>query len=181
MTENIIPVSPEEHGKNISDIQTYLREIHQSGANVRSVIPDGIYGQHTRDAVSDFQRSIGIPETGEVNKDTWNAIYAAYDDARRNLNMQEGITPFPALDEIMTEGDSGTSVLMLQAMLNTIAGMHINIAMNDMNGYYGENTAPCRVGDTGSVGTSPHRADGYPHLEHHCTHFQRRRRGRLSL
>lgn len=141
MTENIIPVSPEEHGKNISDIQTYLREIHQSGANVRSVIPDGIYGQRTRDAVSDFQRSTGIPETGEVNKDTWNAIYAAYDDARRNLNMQEGITPFPALDEIMTEGDSGTSVLMLQAMLNTIAGMHINIAMNDMNGYYGENTA----------------------------------------
>lgn len=141
MTENIIPVSPEDHKKNISDIQTYLREIHQSGANVRSVIPDGIYGQHTRDAVSDFQRCTGIPETGEVNKDTWNAIYAAYDDARRNLNMQEGLTPFPALDEIMTEGDSGTSVLMLQAMLNTIAGMHINIAMNDMNGYYNENTA----------------------------------------
>ena len=141
MTENIIPVSPEDHKKNISDIQTYLREIHHSGANVRSVIPDGIYGQHTRDAVSDFQRCTGIPETGEVNKDTWNAIYAAYDDARRNLNMQEGITPFPALDEIMTEGDSGTSVLMLQAMLNTIAGMHINIAMNDMNGYYNENTA----------------------------------------
>lgn len=141
MTENIIPVSPEEHSRNISDIQTYLREIHHSGADIRSVIPDGIYGQCTRDAVSDFQRSTGIPETGEVNKDTWNAIFAAYDDARRNLNMQEGITPFPALDEIMTEGDSGTSVLMLQAMLNTIAGMHINIAMNDMNGYYGENTA----------------------------------------
>ena len=55
--------------------------------------------------------------------------------------MQEGITPFPALDEIMTEGDSGISVLMLQAMLNTIAGMHINIATNDMDGHYGENTA----------------------------------------
>ena len=71
MAENDIPVSPEAHSMNVTELQNYLREISQGDANVRQVIPDGMYGQRTRDAVTDFQRSKNMPQTGEVNFETW--------------------------------------------------------------------------------------------------------------
>lgn len=141
MAENNFPVSPEAHSRNVTELQQYLREIHQSGANVRAVIPDGIYGQQTRDAVTDFQRSKNIPPTGEVNFRTWEAIYSAYRDAKGNLNMQEGIMPFPSLVTVISKGDSGAVVIFLQTMLNTIAGMHNNITSNSLSGVYDEDTA----------------------------------------
>lgn len=141
MAENDIPVSPEAHSRNVTELQQYLREITQGGANVRQVIPDGIYGQRTRDAVTDFQRSKNMPQTGEVNFETWEAIYSAYRNAKGNLNMQEGIMPFPALNAVLSKGDSGAVVIILQTMLNTIAGMHNNITSNSLSGVYDEDTA----------------------------------------
>lgn len=141
MAENDIPVSPEAHSRNVSELQQYLREIAQSGASVRQVIPDGIYGQRTRDAVTDFQRSKNMPPTGEVDLETWQAIYSAYRNAKGNLNMQEGIMPFPSLNAVLSRGDSGAVVIFLQAMLNTIAGMYDNITSNSLSGVYDGDTA----------------------------------------
>lgn len=41
-----------------------------------SVLMDGIYGAHTRDAVVAFQRSIGLRETGAIDEETLNALEA---------------------------------------------------------------------------------------------------------
>ena len=41
-----------------------------------SVMADGIYGAHTRDAVVAFQRSIGLRETGAIDEETLNALEA---------------------------------------------------------------------------------------------------------
>ncbi len=141
MAADNIPVSPEDHSSNVAELQRYLREIHQSGADVRAVIPDGIYGQQTRGAVTDFQRANNIPQTGEVNFETWNAIHSAYNYTKQNLNAQHGIMPFPSLVTVFSDGDSGTAVIILQAMLNTIAGIHNNITANRLNGIYDSNTA----------------------------------------
>ena len=41
-----------------------------------SVLMDGIYGAHTRDAVCAFQRERGLRETGAIDEETLNALEA---------------------------------------------------------------------------------------------------------
>lgn len=36
---------------------------------------DGVYGRYTENAVKEFQRSRGLPETGEVTEDVWYALF----------------------------------------------------------------------------------------------------------
>lgn len=50
-------------------------------AHIQSIPPvtvDGIYGQATRAAVLASQRRFGLPETGSVGAQTWDAIYNQY-------------------------------------------------------------------------------------------------------
>lgn len=44
---------------------------------------DGIYGEQTRARIIDFQRLCRLPESGNVDKSTWNALAAAYNNAVR--------------------------------------------------------------------------------------------------
>ena len=80
MANEPLPVSHKAHSQNVAELQRYLREISMNGADVRPVIPDGVYSPHTAAAVSDFQRIKGIPETGETDRATWELILDTYYD-----------------------------------------------------------------------------------------------------
>ena len=69
-----------EYSAAVKQLQTYLLAI-----SYRDKIPymphisiDGIYGESTRAAVTDFQKKYGIPATGIVNYETWQEIYSVY-------------------------------------------------------------------------------------------------------
>ena len=68
-------------GQPIRSLQTMLRFIAESRGDAISIIPDGIYGQNTVNAVSDFQRRKGMPVTGITDQTTWDAIAAEYENA----------------------------------------------------------------------------------------------------
>ena len=55
----------------LSVLSSYIREIPP--LNI-----DGIYGPATRNAVLAVQRRFGLPQTGEVDFDTWDEIYDQY-------------------------------------------------------------------------------------------------------
>ncbi len=66
-------------------------------AHISSIPPlavDGVYGQATRAAVLAAQRRFGLPETGSVGAQTWDAIYDQYSGIE-NTNLRSGET-FPA-------------------------------------------------------------------------------------
>ncbi|MBQ7784082.1 MAG: peptidoglycan-binding protein [Oscillospiraceae bacterium] len=141
MAENDIPVSRDVHSDNIREIQSYLRKIGYGGTDGNPIKPDGIYGQHTRDAVLSYQRDYGLPQTGEVDHNTWRSIHNTYTDTMNYIYNQEGIFAFPSLDTILDIDDKGTAVVILQAMINTIAGEFINIIPITLTGIYDEKTA----------------------------------------
>lgn len=141
MANEAIPVSQKSHEANITELQRYLREISMSGLNVRPVIPDGLYNAQTAAAVSDFQRIKGLPVTGETDRATWDAILDTYYDIISNLSEQIGIKPLPSVRTVLAPGDSGTAIIILQAMLNTLAGLFINIPPNTLSGIYDDDTA----------------------------------------
>jgi len=141
ITDNKIPVSKEDHSKNVTELQNYLRTIAYNGGNIPIIIADGIYGDSTKQAVSAFQRENALPVTGQVNKSTWDKIYLDYSDIRDNYITQECITAFPSIDTIISENDSGGVILILQAMINTLAASYINIPQVGINGIYDTTTA----------------------------------------
>ena len=62
-------------------------------AHISTIPPlsvDGIYGQQTRAAVLAAQRRFGLPETGSVGAQTWDAIYDQYSGIENtNLRSRE--------------------------------------------------------------------------------------------
>ncbi len=66
----------EDRSAAIYEIQAALRDISGRDDRVRPrLIPDGIYGAQTREAVISFQRLVGVNATGIVDYETWTAIF----------------------------------------------------------------------------------------------------------
>ena len=68
-------------GQPIRSLQTMLRVIAENDPSHERIIPDGIYGPETMQAVSVFQRKHGLSVTGVADQPTWEAIVAVYEPA----------------------------------------------------------------------------------------------------
>ena len=68
--------SEEQKSQHIYDLQTCLRRLQQE-RGVSPLVPDGIYGAETAEAVRAHQRECGLPVTGRVDRETWDSIYGA--------------------------------------------------------------------------------------------------------
>ena len=61
----------------VYEIQSALRTLSVDNDTIRpQLIPDGIYGPITRQVVQLFQRDCGMPETGVVDFETWQALFS---------------------------------------------------------------------------------------------------------
>jgi peptidoglycan hydrolase-like protein with peptidoglycan-binding domain len=123
----------------IRQIQSFLLELHYAGADIPFVTIDGIYDPTTRQGVSKFQESIGLPITGTVDYFTWTRLYEAYRKAYEARSFPATIppdTPFP-----VTIGASGEGVGNLQRLLNALAKRYGLPVTADENGIYSYSSA----------------------------------------
>ena len=63
--------------KPIRNAQQFLRRISYDN-DIPRIIPDGIFGEQTQNAVMEFQRVFELPQSGIIENDNWNSIYSAY-------------------------------------------------------------------------------------------------------
>lgn len=82
-------------GERVSQLQYMLAVIAEFVPNVPSIAIDGIFGPNTRDAVYAFQSFAGLPITGTVDDDTWDAIYDQF--AAIEGNVLQSAVLFPPL------------------------------------------------------------------------------------
>ena len=75
----------------VRSLQTMLRVLAEDDHRQPTVIPDGIFGPDTMNAVSVFQRRLGIPITGIVDQITWDAIVLQYEEALIRVDKAEPI------------------------------------------------------------------------------------------
>ncbi len=66
-----------EHGPEIAVLQTQLNALGFKDAQGRALIPDGDFGERTKQAVEAFQRSRNLDDDGVVGKDTMAALKKA--------------------------------------------------------------------------------------------------------
>lgn len=99
----------------VMELQSYLRTIQRDQYGATTVPLDGFYGADTSAAVSQFQTTAGLPRTGIVDKETWEALYVT------NCEAESRATP-PLLIRglrapLLQPGDSDDSVIFLNTML----------------------------------------------------------------
>ena len=82
----IYPRLPERESLRLGDVgfpvtavQYMLDELTLEYEGLEGVPQSGIYGPETAQAVKEFQRRNLLPETGEVDKKTWDALVRSYE------------------------------------------------------------------------------------------------------
>ena len=108
--------------ERIRQMQDYLRSLSRwMDDPALYVRGDGIYGEHTKNAVWHFQQSRGILPTGEADRNTWDAICRTYAAHREYFEGSRPIRPFPCAPGYRVEiGERSSLVCILKIMLNEI-------------------------------------------------------------
>lgn len=65
-------------GNKVRQIQEQINTISEAYPALPTVVPDGIYGTRTKEAVQRFQSIFGLPQTGIIDYSTWYKIQEIY-------------------------------------------------------------------------------------------------------
>lgn len=128
-------------GRPVRSLQTMLRVISEDDGRLPTVVPDGIYGQTTMNAVSSFQRSNGLPTTGITDQTTWEAIVMAYEDALVRIGKAQPIEIVFEPGQIFRRGDHNPYLYLLQSMLTVLSQTAPTIGRPPHSGMIDDRTA----------------------------------------
>lgn len=84
-------------GQKVEHLQYMLAVISQFVDEVPTLAVDGIFGPATRQAVLGFQRFAGLPQTGVVGAQTWDAIYDQFAGIENTVLSRGEV--FPPIEE----------------------------------------------------------------------------------
>jgi len=129
-------------GEGVLTIQYFLSYIALFVPTVSAATMDGDFGPTTTNAVKSFQRTYGLPETGVVDRTTWDRIESVYYDfvSKIDFEFRGGrILPFPG--RVLREGIEGNDVRVLQEYLNLISESYPEIPRVNVDGVFGPSTA----------------------------------------
>lgn len=135
-------LSEGDSGDGVLSIQYFLSYIALFVNSVQGAALDGSFGPTTKEAVITFQRTYGLPETGVVDRATWDRIENVYQSMIENqdFSFREGrILPFPG--RVLRTGTEGDDVRVLQEYLNFIARSYPEIPVVNVDGVFGPSTA----------------------------------------
>ncbi len=117
-------------GESVSALQEYINEISLVYPEVTPVTPTGNFGANTRAAVLAIQREFNLPETGVVDRDTWETIINTFATVREGALPAFGQYPgYPLKEgqidrvrgiETNTDNLTGRPVYSVQQMLRQI-------------------------------------------------------------
>lgn len=105
----------------IRSLQTMLRVLAENDDAYKPLIPDGIYGPDTMEAVRIFQRRHRLPITGVTDQLTWEAVVEAYQLALVEITMPETIQVLLNPGQTVVFGEKNHAVSLAQVILTAIA------------------------------------------------------------
>lgn len=125
----------------IRSLQTMLRVIAKDDERLPLVVPDGIYGPTTMNAVASFQRRYGLPVTGVTDQDTWERIHEIYEPALIRADKAEPIEIIMNPGQVFRLGDRSPYLYLVQSMLIVLSEDHHAIPRPDHTGVLDPATA----------------------------------------
>lgn len=128
-------------GDGVRNLQYFISYVSQFYDTIPSVAVDGVFGEATRAAVEDLQRTFDLEPDGIVGERTWYALANAYLGAVSNIPREyvEGVSvPYGGIP--LRIGSDSDSVRLLQEYLNYIARSYSEIPTVEVTGYFGPRT-----------------------------------------
>ena len=102
---------------------------------------DGIFGPQTREAVAAYQRLVGLPITGVVDRETWYSLLSTYQSVLLAQPEQEWLEQFIGLPEtFLVKGMRGEAVRQAQQLINIIARGYAEVPAVTVDGIFGDAT-----------------------------------------
>ena len=127
-------------GQPVRSLQTMLRILSEDDPRQPTVVPDGVYGPTTSQAVAAFQRRKGLPANGIADQQTWDAIVFDYEQALIRITKAEPIEILLEPGQILKRGDVNPYILLLQAMLAQLSKDHTMITPASHSGIFDDST-----------------------------------------
>ena len=125
----------------VASLQHMLRWLSRAYPSLPVLVVDGVFGERTLEAVMVFQRELGLPVTGVVDRAVWDAIR----DAWLSLAQRDGITRpariFPAEGDRVEEGESREYMILPQTMFQVLSRHFQGIAPDQADGVHGAASA----------------------------------------
>lgn len=159
-------------GQPIRSLQTMLWVISQNDGSYPTIIPDGIYGPNTVQAISHFQRKHGLPVTGVTDQDTWEAVVAAFEPAYTEQAPAQPLNILLDAGQVIRKGEHNFNLYLVQGMLTVLAERYQCIGRPSMTGQLDQVTSDalsafqilCGIPATGNLdrATWKHLALQYP-------------------
>lgn len=118
----------------VRSLQTMLRVLAEDDPSLPTVIPDGIYGPNTMNAVTALQRREGLPATGIADQATWDQIVDVYKPAIIRVGKAQPIEILLEPGQVLRSGDSSPYIYLLQAMLMQLSNDHPRISPPGISG-----------------------------------------------
>ena len=125
----------------VRSLQQMLRTIREADDRHIQIIPDGIYGRKTMEAVSVFQRLHGLPVTGVTDQATWETIAAAYEPALVETDHAQPVEIILNAGEVLRRGAESPYLFVAQSMLLVLARQYGSITEPSHSGILDEATA----------------------------------------
>lgn len=116
---------PESYvGQPVRSLQTMLRVLSEYSGAVPTLVPDGVYGNETRDAVTIFQKNNGLPPTGIADQKTWEMITDQYDNAIIYIGKAEPLEIIMDPNKVYVLGEYSPNLIIAQAILYYLSAKH---------------------------------------------------------
>lgn len=125
----------------VRSLQQMLRTLHEADDRHPRIIPDGIYGRKTLEAVSAFQRLHGLPVTGVADQATWDAIALAYEPALVEVDHAQPVEIILNTGKVLRRGEESPYLYLAQSMLLVLAEQYASITTPTHSGILDEATA----------------------------------------
>lgn len=118
----------------VRSLQQMLRVIGEDRGQSTSVVPDGIFGQQTRGAVTQFQRQNGIPITGVADQVTFERIADAYEPAMTRVGPAQPLQLILNPNQVLSRGENHPYLYLVQAMLLALHEIYGSVSPVEMTG-----------------------------------------------
>lgn len=118
----------------IRNLQVFLRTISNVYPEIPRVIPDGVYGNSTKEAVRKFQARFSLNETGITDNSTWDSILRVYREIDDIVSAPNWVRIFPE-DGLKSDNNSYTpTIYVIQTMMYALSQRFSNIPPPSLNG-----------------------------------------------
>lgn len=127
-------------GQPVRSLQHMLRRLALEYPFLPEVVPDGIFGERTLEAVMLFQRELHPPVTGIVDRDTWNAIRDRWYEVERKHGDARSLRAFPSEGAAVEPGEEQEFIILPQMMFQLLSRYLTGFSEGEASGVHDEDS-----------------------------------------